>query len=228
MVPRRARRLSAEPVDRRAQMVEAAATVLAREGYESTSMKEIANQAGVSSGLLHYYFGTKEELLADVVSDLHDQLLREWQAAVAGVDDPLERVSRGIGQAAAKHRDRPEFWQLLFDMYAIGLKNPVIRERLNGMVTDLIGQFAAEVRRVDATLPTHSPLPAEDLATATLAAIDGVALVSSVTGRDGSGAYKALLALMLAYVGMSYLAAGQPVPFERMAELLGVEPPAVS
>src|SRR5438067_7676532 len=53
---RRGRPVSAEPEteDRRAQIIRGAAAVLARQGYEATSMKEIAEEVGVSSGLLHY------------------------------------------------------------------------------------------------------------------------------------------------------------------------------
>ena len=210
-----------DAVDRRAQMIEAAAAVLARQGYDSTSMKEIAAEAGVSSGLLHYYFGTKEELLAAIVRYLHDMLLREWHDTVEGVEDPLDRIARGLQQAAEKYRTRPEFFQLLFDLYVVGLKNPVIHERLDDMMTDVIGQFADEVRRINASIPVPSPIDPEDVAAAALAAIDGIALVSSITGRGGDGAYRALLGLMLAYVSLSYVISGQEAPIDRMMELLG-------
>jgi AcrR family transcriptional regulator len=207
-------------VDRRAQMIEAAAAVLARQGYEGTSMKEIAAEAGVSSGLLHYYFGTKDELLGAIVRHLHDLLLREWRDTLSDVEDPLDRIAQGMRQAAEKYRAQPEFWQLLFDLYVVGLKNPVIHERLREMMTEVIGQFADEVRRVNASLPVPSPIDPEDVATVVLASIDGIALVSSITGRSGDGAYRALLALMLAYVSMSYVMTDREVPFDRMQELL--------
>jgi AcrR family transcriptional regulator len=210
-----------DTVDRHTQMIEAAAAVLARQGYEGTSMKEIAAEAGVSSGLLHYYFGTKEELLAAVVRHLHDQLTNEWHDTVQGIEDPLERITHGLRKAAEKYRTRPQFWQLLFDLYVVGLKNPVIHERLYDMITDVVSQFAEEVRRVDSSLPLPSPVDPEDLAAATLAAIDGIALVSSITGRSGDGQYRALLALMLAYAGMSYVMSGREFSIARMQELLG-------
>ena len=210
-----------DAVDRRTQMIEAAAAVLARQGYEGTSMKEIAAEAGVSSGLLHYYFGTKEELLAAIVRHLHDQLINEWHDTVAGVEDPLDRIAHGLRQAADKYRSRPEFWQLLFDLYVVGLKNPVIHDRLHDMMIDVIGQFADEVRRINSSLPVPSPIDPEDIAATALAAIDGIALVSSITGRGGDGAYRALLALMLAYVSMSYVISGREAPIDRMMELLG-------
>lgn len=218
-VHRRRVREAETVVDRPAQMIEAAAAVLAREGYENTSMKEIAAEAGVSSGLLHYYFGTKEELLAAVVRRLHDQMVADWHATVADVEDPLERLRRGMTAAARKFDEKPEFWQLLFDMYAVGLKNEVIRDRLREMVVEIIGQFAEEVRRINASLPVAAPVEPEDVAAATLAAIDGVALISSISGRSGAGSYRALLAMMASFLGMSYVMAGQEPPIERMLEV---------
>src|SRR5438067_7589114 len=111
---RRRRSVTGEPEleDRRAQITRGAAAVLSRQGYEATSMKEIADEVGVSSGLLHYYFGTKEDLLAEVVRSLHDQLITEWREAMHGVEDPLERVTTGLQHAARRLTERPESWQL--------------------------------------------------------------------------------------------------------------------
>src|SRR5258708_26968024 len=97
----RRRPVSAEPdtEDRRAQIIRGAAAVLARQGYEATSMKEIADEVGVSSGLLHYYFGTKEDLLAEVVRVLHDEQVAEWRQAIAAAGGPLGRGAAGGARA---------------------------------------------------------------------------------------------------------------------------------
>ena len=50
----------------RARIVEAAKAILGRDGYEKASIREIANEAGVARGLVHYYFETKEDLLVAV------------------------------------------------------------------------------------------------------------------------------------------------------------------
>jgi AcrR family transcriptional regulator len=52
-----------QAVDRRAAILQAAAEVLAREGIAETNLRRIAQQAGMSSGTLHYYFPSKDELL---------------------------------------------------------------------------------------------------------------------------------------------------------------------
>jgi AcrR family transcriptional regulator len=56
------RRSAVEPV-RRAQIVDAAITVVAEEGYARASMARIAQRAGLSKGLLSYHFRNKDDLL---------------------------------------------------------------------------------------------------------------------------------------------------------------------
>ena len=213
--------------DRRRQIVGGAASVLAREGYEATSMKQIAAEIGVSTGLLHYYFGTKEDLLAAVVQSLHEQLVTEWRDAMSTVEGPLDRVSAGMRRASERYASQPGFWNLLFDLYGLGLRNPRLRERVRAMTLELLAIVAEEVRRVAADVPSPLPMPPEDLALAIAGAIDGVALLSTLTGGSAEGAYRALLAMMLSLVAMGMVAAGREVPAELLRGLLD-GPPARS
>src|ERR1700709_982921 len=69
-----ARRHSAVEAVRQKQIIEAAITVVAREGYVRASMARIAQEAGLSKGLLSYHFRNKDHLL--------DQALRTTFAAI--------------------------------------------------------------------------------------------------------------------------------------------------
>lgn len=51
----------------RERIVQAAFTMLSRQGYENTSIKEIAEEAGVAQGLVHYYFKSKQQLVLAVL-----------------------------------------------------------------------------------------------------------------------------------------------------------------
>jgi AcrR family transcriptional regulator len=206
--------------DRREQIVAAAAKVLAREGYERASMKQIADEVGVASGLLHYYFENKAELLAEVVAGMHDEIDADWRKAIEGVDDPFDRISVAISRVAARFEERPEFWRLLVDMYAVGLRNPVIGQRLRRMCEDMITHVVEESERISGVLPTPSLLPSTDVAVATLGALDGIAVLSLVRGTGAEGAFRALKAFVLAYAGMAYVAAGKEPPLDRMAAYL--------
>ena len=66
-----ARRLDGEKAQR---IVEAMRTSVARRGVAGSTFDHVAREAGVSRGLLHYYFGSKERLLVEVVR--HDATAR--------------------------------------------------------------------------------------------------------------------------------------------------------
>src|ERR1700719_305018 len=56
------------PTDTRDKILQAAFTVLSRQGYENASIKEIAEEAGVAQGLVHYYFKSKQLLVLAVLA----------------------------------------------------------------------------------------------------------------------------------------------------------------
>lgn len=82
---------------RRKQVLDAAVQVMQRTGFHQMSMQALADEAGVSVGLIYKYFGGKEEiLLATIVSILdtfRDQIAPAMEAAG---DDPVERLAAGI------------------------------------------------------------------------------------------------------------------------------------
>ena len=58
------------PTDSRAKILEAAFAVLGRDGYENVSIKDIAEEAGVAQGLVHYYFKSKQQLVLAVLFEV--------------------------------------------------------------------------------------------------------------------------------------------------------------
>ena len=218
--PPRAREESA----RRGQIVNAAAAVLGRQGYTDTSLKDVAREAGVAPGLLHYYFDSKEDLLIEVVSSLEREMTRDWQSAVEGVEDPLERIVGGLDHAATRCADQPEFFRLLFDLYMLSMSNPAIRTRCREMWTTFVDDIEGEVRRVLGQLPAYSVIPPRDLAATIAAAIDGIALSSLVQGESGLALFHSLKVLLLSVVVTAYVTAGQPPPVDRLGELLTRSP----
>lgn len=73
----------------RARIVDAALRLFRSSGYDRTTMRSIASEAGVSLGNAYYYFGSKEHL----VQAFYDQIQDEHAAAVTGVLD----AERGFG-----------------------------------------------------------------------------------------------------------------------------------
>ncbi len=73
---------------RKRDIMAAAELLFGRSGYESTTMAEIANRAGVSRPTVFNYFRTKEELLLALVLDVHHQTQDKVQALRPSASDP--------------------------------------------------------------------------------------------------------------------------------------------
>lgn len=81
--------VSAEPTTpkgrrTREHLLNSAAAVFARDGYVDARMSDVAEEAGISMGGLYRYFANKEDLFAQVIADLHEQL---YEASTAREND---------------------------------------------------------------------------------------------------------------------------------------------
>lgn len=82
---------------RTGQLLAAAARLMERNGFAGVSIQAIADEAAVSVGLVYRYFGSKEELLLAVITDVLDEFAtRVPEAMAAAGDDPVERIAAGF------------------------------------------------------------------------------------------------------------------------------------
>jgi TetR/AcrR family transcriptional repressor of bet genes len=183
-------------------------------------MKQIARQAGVAPGLLHYYFESKDELLVAVAGELGDQLTGTWTSAVEGIDDPLERLVAGLDAAAGRCVRDPALWRALLDLSLLGLSNPAIQARCRELRERFAAAIEREVRQVLGRLPAYTLVPPRDLAAAIAAAIDGAAMAALVEGRNTTSVFQALKVMVLSLVVTAHVTAGQEPPVARLAQLL--------
>lgn len=79
---------------RREQLLSAAARLMERDGSQAVSMQAVAEEAGVSVGLIYRYFGGKDDLLLAVIVDVLETFSTAVPAAIEGAGgDPVDRVA---------------------------------------------------------------------------------------------------------------------------------------
>lgn len=92
--------------ERRAQIVQAAATLFRERGYDGTTLGDIAEAVGADRATLYYYVGGKAEIFDELVTDLVEQGLAEVEA-IRGSDDPapvkLHRLITAVMASYARH-----------------------------------------------------------------------------------------------------------------------------
>ena len=216
--------LSPSAQQRAQQIVDAAARVMARNGYGGTTMKDIAAEAGITAGLIHYYFDSKEDLLLAVTATLCEQMRRDAEQAFAASGDapPIARAWAAL-QATKDHLQRPDQQRLFLETITLALSEPRMREQMAQLYESLLDSSTAMVEELSGQIPTPPPVPARDLAAVLVAAIDGMALQKLLDpSRDEDALYRAFGFLMMSCLAMSYAVAGLPVPsLEDFAAIIG-------
>lgn len=133
---------------RRKQLIASIYRVVARESIARVTIRGIAREAGVSAGLLHHYFGNKENLLNEMFDWLGGHMLRQpapdmrEQSRSTAPERMLLLVRQEIGRAV---KDR-EAVQLFFDFWVQGSINPAIRERVSELLHQYRQRFVAIAR----------------------------------------------------------------------------------
>ena len=105
---------------------------VARRGTAGSTFEKISREAGVSRGLLHYYFGTKEQLLVQAVRrecELRLELLEHQLANAQTADDFIELMAENLRETV---REDPDFVTLVFELFTLSRRNE-----------DIAAEFAA-------------------------------------------------------------------------------------
>ena len=74
------------------RVIHGAAELFARQGYESTSTRNLASLLGIEKATLYYHLEGKEDLLYAICKASIEQLTEDVSAAVEGIEDPLEQL----------------------------------------------------------------------------------------------------------------------------------------
>lgn len=80
------------PVSRRDELLVLAATMFAERGLRATTVRDIADSAGILSGSLYHHFKSKEQMVEEVLRDFLDWLFERYQKVIATEPNPLERL----------------------------------------------------------------------------------------------------------------------------------------
>ena len=90
---------------RRREIVEGLLSVMGEKGYEGASIQAIGKAAGLSPGLVHYHFETKQAVLLALVDTLASQLERRYELRAGSAADPQARLAAFIDAHVALDRD---------------------------------------------------------------------------------------------------------------------------
>ena len=78
--------------ERREQLLSVAKTIFAERGFQSTTMDDIAKEAGFTKPILYQYFESKTDLYREIVAQTAETLLSSLERAVNGAETPRAKI----------------------------------------------------------------------------------------------------------------------------------------
>ncbi|MTD56962.1 TetR/AcrR family transcriptional regulator [Amycolatopsis pithecellobii] len=85
----------------------AAVKLFASKGFHGTGIRDLAQEAGISSASLYHYMGTKEELLAGIMRECLERLLAGAREVTDDVVDPRQRLASLVALHVLAHARQP-------------------------------------------------------------------------------------------------------------------------
>ncbi|MFS1511414.1 TetR/AcrR family transcriptional regulator [Chengkuizengella sp. SCS-71B] len=183
-------------IDTKQKIVDAAYRVLAEQGYDKTSMKQIAKEAGVAQGLINYYFESKEDLLFEL---FHEESCRYSEELSKLSEIPMSDnfIHEALQVPKQLVMDQPEWHRLRFELFAIGLRSKRGAQEITRSSMMDREQTINELSR----LPISEELNIQGLARIITAVMDGLSLQMMVDPEfEADSAYETFAKMLEIYV----------------------------
>jgi AcrR family transcriptional regulator len=167
------RSLSGEKAKR---IVDAMRRSVARRGTAGSTFDHVSREAGVSRGLLHYYFGTKEQLLVEAVRrdcELRLELLERRLSTAQTADDFIDLMAQNLQETVLED---PDFVTLVYELFTLSRRNEDIAVEYAGLMRRTREHVAAMLAAAEGEGILHLHADPEAIAEILFSLGDGLAL----------------------------------------------------
>jgi AcrR family transcriptional regulator len=163
--------------ERRPQLIRAAIEVMTRDGVAAASTRAIAAELGIAQAMVHYVYGSKDELYRAVI----EQLTADVTEQVRANEFPSGADFRAMVQTYAQGLWRTvvadiEHFQLLNELVAVGLRTPSLRPAIADYQRRLDQAFEASLRDAAERVAMTLAGDVQDVARFFFAGVDGLLL----------------------------------------------------
>jgi len=99
---------------RRSELLGIAAGLFAEKGFKNTTVRDIADAAGILSGSLYHHFDSKESMVDEILSTFQEELFGKYDEVLASDDDARTKIERAVRlsfEAIDRHRHEVAIFQ---------------------------------------------------------------------------------------------------------------------
>lgn len=133
--------------ERKKEILNACYDVFAENGFEKTTFVKVAERLNVTNPLIVHYFGTKENMILEMVEYMHRDQAQIVSRLVENIDDPDQRMNLildyYLGESFEKNFDDVVYYGCFY----LSLKNSKIREKFNKIIEQFDNVIYSEIKR---------------------------------------------------------------------------------
>ncbi|WP_240613612.1 TetR/AcrR family transcriptional regulator [Pueribacillus theae] len=113
---------------RKGQVIEAAKKCIVDKGLSNLSMKDIAKEAEVSTGIIYHYFKNKEDVLLQVLKESFRSSHEQVMETVEPLETPEEKLTKHLENINSVPKENPDFYLLLMNYLGEAKHHPEIKK----------------------------------------------------------------------------------------------------
>lgn len=160
----------------RQQVIDAAVKTIAKRGIANTSVSDIAAAAGMSKGVVHYHFKSKDDLLARVLLQCSEKMStrvrKAWEAQVS----PVEKIRGALREMLATRTDGSPEVRVLADMMGQSVHDAKLRKPMSEVFHSMHCEMVDEFVKSFTALGLKPKVPPHIIPKLVIATLDGMGL----------------------------------------------------
>ncbi len=132
---------------RRAEIVDAAARVFSRKGFNGASMDDIVQETGLSKGLLYWYFKGKDAIIAAIMERLFRPEVDRIRGLAAAAGSARQRLMSLTGSVTREIELIERFMPITFEFYSLAFRNRAVRKTFEGFFRTFVEGIQAVIEQ---------------------------------------------------------------------------------
>lgn len=160
----------------RQHVIDAAIKTIAKRGVVNTSVSDIADAAGMSKGVVHYHFKSKDDLLARVLQQcstrMSERVRHAWDQPVS----PIEKIRGALREMLATRTDGSPEVKVLADLMGHSVHDAKLRKPMSAVFHDMRCEMVDEFVKSFTAIGLKPKVPPHIIPKLMMATLDGVGL----------------------------------------------------
>ena len=162
--------------ERRAQILQAAAAVFARQGIDGARMDDIVAESGLSKGTLYWYFDSKQAITVALVDEMVQGEYQLLQQLIDAEGSTAERLARFFDMHASILQSNPLLGKLGLEFYTVAGKVPKVHDLMRHYYDEYLSAMVVLLKQGETRGEFHIEQPRE-LAINLVSLIEGATLL---------------------------------------------------